>query len=503
MPELLEISGLTKRFPGVLAVDDVSLTIRSGEIVALLGANGAGKSTLMQALAGVHGHGSYAGDIVVAGERLRASRVSDAENAGVVLIPQEVNIVPDLTVGQNMFLGSEPARFGFVDEAQLYAQAGRALREFGVDIDPRSRMGLLDLATQQLVVIARALSKRARLLILDEPTAALTEHEARRLFRHMRALRDRGVTCIFVSHRLAEVFAVSDRILVMRDGRLRGDHRTAATTREEVVEEMVGRPVDAVVRTSGGKGGVPALSVTGFTAADPDRRKRPRVDNVTFSAEHGEIVGLFGLLGAGCGELNMAIFGAAEGKVTGTVEVDGRPVSISGPHDAISHGIGLMAQDRRTTLVHEHSIADNVVMASLGKVSHRGGVLDVTAKRMIARKYIDLLGIRAPSVDTLVGALSGGNQQKVQVARWLAAGATVLLLVDPTRGVDIGARGEINALWQQLAADGYTIVLASSEAEELVEVCDRILVLREGRIVGEHAGERVTEDQLLHAAAGF
>jgi D-xylose transport system ATP-binding protein len=199
----------------------------------------------------------------------------------------------------------------------------------------------------------------------------------------------------------------------------------------------------------------------------------------------------------------MAIFGAAEGKVSGTVEVDGRRVRIAGPHDAISHGIGLMAQDRRTTLVHEHSIADNVVMASLGKVSHRGGVLDVTAKRKIAREYIDLLGIRAPSVDTLVGALSGGNQQKVQVARWLAAGARVLLLVDPTRGVDIGARGEINALWQQLPANGYTIVLASSKVEELAEVCDRILVLPEGRIVSEHAGERVTEDQLLHAAGGF
>ncbi|MEP7053706.1 MAG: sugar ABC transporter ATP-binding protein [Actinomycetota bacterium] len=503
MSVLLEVTGLTKRFPGVLAVNEVTVKIRAGEIVALLGANGAGKSTLMQAMAGLHAHGTYEGEISVDGELLRAARVSDAEAAGVVLIPQEVNVVPDLTVGQNMYLGAEPLRFGFVDDAQMYATAGQALREFGVDADPRSRMGLHDLATQQLVVIARALSKRARVLILDEPTAALTEHEARRLFARMRSLRDRGVACIFVSHRLAEVFAVSDRILVMRDGRLRGDHRTEETTREVVVEEMVGRRVNPVIRRSGARGGVPALAVTDFSAADPDPRKRPRVDDVSFAVDRGEIVGLFGLLGAGTGELAMAIFGAAEGAVRGVVQVDGRTAGISAPHDAIANGIGLMAQDRRTTLVLDQSVADNVAMASLGKLSRRGGILDITAKRKLAQEYVDLLRIRAPSVDTPVSALSGGNQQKVQVARWLAAGARVLLLVDPTRGVDVGARGEINALWQRLAAEGYAIVLASSEAEELVEVCDRILVMREGRIVSEHAGDRVTQDQLLHAAAGF
>ena len=497
---LLVARGLTKHFPGVLAVDDVDFVIDSGEIVALLGQNGAGKSTVIQMLAGVHPHGSYDGAIAIGGRPYQPANVSAAEAAGVVLIPQEVNVVPELSVGENMFLHAEPGRFGFVDRLDLFVRAAETLREFDVAVDPRTRMGSLDLATQQLVVIARALSKQARLLILDEPTAALTETEARRLFARMRALRARGVSCIFVSHRLAEVFAVADRVLVMRDGRLRGDHRIEETSRDEVVTEMIGGAVSELTPGRRARETV-ALRVENLTAYDPDDPQRMRVDHLTFALREGEILGLFGLLGAGCGTVAEALFGAWAGRVEGRVRIGEREVAIRDPAAAIAHGMGLMPQDRRQTLVHDHSVAANVVLASLPAISPRG-VLDLDRRILVAEDAVARLQIRAPSVEARVATLSGGNQQKVQVARWLAAGSRVLLLVDPTRGVDVGARAEINRLWQALADEGFALLLVSSEAEELVEVCDRVLVLRHGRLASEHRGEDMRVGQLVHAAAG-
>ncbi|MGH2615902.1 MAG: sugar ABC transporter ATP-binding protein [Thermomicrobiales bacterium] len=497
---LLQTHGLTKRFPGVLAVDDVDLAISPGEIVALLGQNGAGKSTVIQILSGVHPHGSYDGEIEIDGQPYAPANVSAAEDAGVVLIPQEVQAVPDLTVAENMFLNAEPGRLGIVDRLQRLVRAGEILREFDVDVDPQARMGALDLATQQLVVIARALSKRARLLILDEPTAALTECEAQRLFARMRALRARGVACVFVSHRLAEVFAIADRILVMRDGRLLGDHLTVETTRAKVVTEMIGGALAEIVASGPARESV-ALEVAGLTIYDADQPKRKRVDDVNFSLHEGEILGLFGLLGAGSGTVAEAIFGAWPGRVAGEIRLGGRAVAIEKPADAIARGVGLLAQDRRQALIHDHSVADNVVLASLPAISPHG-VLDLDRKRLRTRALVDRLQIRAPSITTRVATLSGGNQQKVQVARWLAAGSRVLLLIDPTRGVDVGARAEINRLWQALAAEGYALLLVSSEAEELTEICDRVLVLRHGRLASEHRGERITVERLLHAAAG-
>jgi ABC-type sugar transport system ATPase subunit len=484
----------------VLAVDAVNLVIHPGEIVALLGQNGAGKSTVIQILSGVHPYGSYDGAITIDGQPFAPANVTAAEAAGVVLIPQEVNIVPDLTVAENVFLNDEPTRFGFVDRLLLHVRASAVLRDFAVDVDPGTRMGTLDLATQQLVVIARALSKRARLLILDEPTAALTETEAQRLFTRMRTLRDRGVACIFVSHRLAEVFAVADRILVMRDGRLHGDHIAVETSRDEVVAEMIGVAVTELTPGEKARETV-ALDIEGLSVYDIDDPGRRHVDNVSFVLHDGEILGLFGLLGAGCGTTAEAIFGAWRGRVEGSVHVAGAEVAISQPADAIAHGMGLMPQDRRESLIHDHALSDNVVLASLPAISPHG-VLDLDRKRTVAWEYVTRLQIRTPSVDAQVATLSGGNQQKVQVARWLAAKSRILLLVDPTRGVDVGARAEINRLWQTLADEGYALLLVSSEAEELVEVCDRVLVMRHGRLVSEHRGDDITVGRLLHAAAG-
>lgn len=500
MPPLLITHGLTKRFPGVLAVDAVDLTINAGEIMALLGQNGAGKSTIIQVLAGVHPHGSYDGEIELNGAPFHPTSVAASEAAGVVLIPQEVHVVPDLTVAENIFLNHEPGRLGFIDRLALAERARVILRDFDVDADPRARMGTLDLATQQLVVIARALSRQARLLILDEPTAALTESEAQRLFARMRSLRDRGVACIFVSHRLGEVFAIADRIVVLRDGRLRGDHQVGQTTRDEIVSEMIG----GVVTTQDRHGAVRArvaLSVSNLTAYDPEDPMRARIEDVSFSLHHGEVLGLFGLLGAGCATVAEALFGAWPGRVSGPVHIDGQQVTLKQPADAIAVGLGLLPQDRRATLIHDHSVADNVVLASLPAISPHG-VLDRDRKTLVAQEYIARLRIRTPSVDTRVGALSGGNQQKVQVARWLAAHSRVLLLIDPTRGVDVGARAEINRLWQELADDGFALLLISSEAEELVDLCDRVLVMRHGRITSELHGDTITAARLLRAAAG-
>ena len=499
-PPVLTTAGLSKRFPGVLAVDQVTLAIQPGEIVALLGQNGAGKSTVMQILAGVYPHGTYEGEITLAGAPYAPASVGAAEAAGIVLIPQEVNVVPELTVAENIFLNREPGRWGVVDCLALAAEAAQILREFEVAADPGARMGTLDLATQQLVVIARALSQRARLLILDEPTAALSESEAQRLFTRMRALRQRGVACIFVSHRLGEVFSVAGRILVMRDGRLQGDFVTTQTSRDEIVAAMIGGAVDDVARHGVARADV-ALEVRELTARDPEDATRTRVNDVNFHLHSGEILGLFGLLGAGCGAVAEAIFGAWPGRVSGSVRVGDWEGLFPTPRDAIRHGLGLLPQDRRATLIHDHAVADNVVLASLPAISPHG-VVDRDRKALTARDWVRSLAIRTPSIDTRVGALSGGNQQKVQIARWLAAGSQVLLLIDPTRGVDVGARAEINRLWRELADDGYALLLVSSEAEELVELCDRVLVMRQGRVCATFTGPEITVGRLLAAAAG-
>jgi ABC-type sugar transport system ATPase subunit len=502
---LLTAKGIVKRFPGVLALDALDLEVAEGEIVALLGQNGAGKSTIMQILAGVHPHGSYQGEITMRGRPFQARSVADARAQGVALVAQEVNVVAELSVAENMFLANEPLRFGFLDAADRLAKARAALADFGIDVDANAPMASMDLATQQLVTIASALSRDARLLILDEPTAALTDKEAQRLFERMRALRARGVSCIFVSHRLAEVFAIADRIVVMRNGRVGGAWPGSTPARDEVVRAMLGGAVAEQEHARGVEVGdgptAPALEVRELVVRDAGGGRRPLVDGLGLRVRKGEILGLFGLLGAGCNEAALAIFGAWEGGVTGRVLVDGGEVEIRRPTDAVARGIGLVAQDRRQSLIHEHSVAENIVMASLPSVTRRGFV-DVAALRRQALDYVQRLAIKVPSVDTLVGTLSGGNQQKVQVARWLASGARILLLVDPTRGIDVGTRAEINALWRTLAAEGHALLLVSSEAEELVEVCDRVVVLRNGRAAGEVAGAELAEERLLRLAAG-
>lgn len=496
---LLQVRALTKLFPGVVAVDNVDLDIAPGEIVALLGQNGAGKSTLIQVLSGLYPHGSYTGDVTFNGAPLRCRSVAEAEAAGVAFLAQEVNVAGELTVEEGLFLNNEPVRFGLIDRPLRRARARAALADFGLDIDPSLPLGDLDLASQQLVLIVRALSKNARLLILDEPTAALTDRETRRLFDSMRRFSARGVAIIFVSHRLAEVFEISHRIVIMRDGRISGASRTEDTSRQAVVEKMVGRAVSRHGQRTENTAGEVAIETRDLTVCDSTGKER--VSQLNIAVRHGEIVGLFGLLGSGVVEAVMALFGAWHGDISGAVLVDGQQRSIRQPSDAALLGIGLIAQDRRDGLSGEHSIYDNAVLADLPNLS-RGGFIDRVVAR---RKIVDLSGrlkIKAGDVDVLVGTLSGGNQQKVQVARWLAAGVRILLLVDPTRGVDVGARSEIMQIWSEFAGAGCAILLVSSDAEEIVDICDRAVVLRNGRVAGNVARNDLSEAQLLRLAAG-
>jgi ABC-type sugar transport system ATPase subunit len=497
---LLKVRSLTKVFPGVVAVDNVDLDIAPGEIVALLGQNGAGKSTLIQILSGLHPFGTYSGEIHFSGAPLRCHSVAEAEAAGVAFLAQEVNVAPDLNVEEGLFLNNEPMRYGLVDRPLRRARATAALRDFGVDIDPASPLGDLDLASQQLVLIVRALSKNARLLILDEPTAALTERETMRLFERMRALCARGVAIIFVSHRLAEVFEISSRIVIMRDGRISGSFLTAETSRDAVVNQMIGMTaVHGGTAARDAVTGEVALAARDLCVFHPDGREV--VSHLDIEVRHGEVLGLFGLLGSGVIETTMALFGAWRGKVSGEVLLDGLPASLASPSDAVPLGMGLIAQDRRDGLSGEHSIYDNAILANLAELS-RLGFIDTAAARRKVTNLFDRLRIKASNIDVLVGTLSGGNQQKVQVARWLAAGARTLLLVDPTRGVDVGARAEINRIWVELAQAGCAIVLVSSDAEEIVQCCDRAVVLRNGRHAGAVEGSQLGEARLLKLAAG-
>jgi D-xylose transport system ATP-binding protein len=499
----LAARAVTKRFPGVVAVDGVDFDVFPGEIVALLGANGAGKSTLIQVLAGVHPFGSYEGQVRLAGAEYRPRSVAEAEAAGVALVPQEIHVVPQMSVAANLYLHSQPKRLGFIDHQRLFADARRALLGFGLDLDVRAPMGGLDLATQQLVIIVRALSKNARVLILDEPTAALTDDEVQRLFDKLRALRARGVGIVFVSHRLAEVFSISDRIVVMRDGRVCGAFATDRTTRDEVVSRMVGGSAQvAGTSTDCARAlGESALRVSRLNVYDIAQPARLRVDDLSFDLAQGEILGLFGLLGSGCTAAALAVYGAWGGVSSGDLAVHGRPVRVASPTDAIAGGIGLIAQDRRDCLLPEHSILDNVLLAGLSRFSRRG-LVQWARFRQRAMELARRLDIKAASVDVPVRLLSGGNQQKVQIARWLASTVDVLLLLDPTRGVDVGARAEITRVWRELAAQGYGLLLVSSDAAELVEVCDRVLVLRHGRLGAQLTGPQLNEETLLHEAAG-
>ncbi len=496
---LLEIRGISKHYPGVRALADVSFDVRQGELLAIVGENGAGKSTLMKILAGVIS--SYDGALVLRGKQVRFAGTRDAEAAGISIIHQELNLVEQLSAAANVFLGREKRnRFGLLDQAAMDRDAARLLAELECRIDARRPVGELRVGDQQLVEIAKALSIAADVLIMDEPTSALTESEVARLFRVIERLRARGVTILYISHKMDEVFKLSDRIAVLRDGRLVDVIERAAATPRGITHLMVGREIEGTDLSRPRAEGDIVLEVRNLSLAWPGHARRWRLEKVSFELRRGEIVGIAGLMGAGRTELLECLFGASDVRPCGTIRLAGREVAFQHPSEACRAGIALVTEDRkRFGLFAEMNVGENVTICTLDQ-STRAGLISRRAEGEYARQTVKRLGVKTAGIEARITSLSGGNQQKAIIGRWLLTQPKVLLLDDPTRGVDVGAKAELYRLMDGLCREGLGILVTSSELPELLTVCDRILVLCEGRLTAELAREEATEQRIMEAA---
>jgi len=499
---LLEMKEIVKEFPGVRALDGVSFTLEKGEFHALVGENGAGKSTLMKVLSGVYPSGTYEGEIFINDEPRHFKTIRDSENAGVAIIFQELSLVKELTVGENIFLGQEPAKLGIINWSELYHRASKLLSDLHLAIDPREKVGNLGIGQQQLVEIAKALSKNAGILVLDEPTAALTESEVETLFTILRKLKARDVGMIYISHKLDEVFEMSDRITVLRDGKTVGTQPANELTKDQVIAKMVGREVGDIFPDAKHELGDVALEIKNLTVYSPDVADKRLVDNVSFKVRKGEVLGIAGLMGAGRTELLMAIFGAWTGRYSREIYVEGKPVVVGSPLDAIEHKIGFVTEDRkRFGLILPQTILDNMTLAGLRSISGRF-LTHRTRETIAANGPMKSLRIKANSPLTIAETLSGGNQQKVVLGKWLLTGPKILFLDEPTRGIDVGAKQEIYTEINKLAEQGMAIVLVSSELPEVLGLSDRVLVLHEGKMTGEFTRANATPERVMHAATG-
>jgi len=499
---LLEMRGISKRFPGVLALDRVSFDLHSGEIHALVGENGAGKSTLMNVLGGVYPHGTYEGEIVVDGTPQHFPGVRASEDAGIAVVHQELSLVLEFSIAENIFLGREPRRFGVIQTEDLYSRAQKLLDELHLNLEPHIPVGYLGIGQQHLVEIAKALARNAHILVLDEPTAALTDPEAEVLFAILQRLREGGAGMIYISHKLGEVFRLADRITVLRDGRTVSTDAAKALDTQRLIARMVGREVTDIFPTTRHKPENIVFEARGVTVHDPNVPGKLLVDNVGFSVRRGEVLGIAGLVGAGRSELMMAVFGAHSGRTGGEFFVAGSHVTINQPSDAIVAGIGFVTEDRkRFGLLLDQTIVDNLTLAALKRLSGPL-VTHPDAETAAGQRSMKELRIKARSVFTVAGTLSGGNQQKVVLAKWLLTDPKVLFLDEPTRGIDVGAKQEIYLQINRLASEGMAIVLVSSELPEVLGLSDRILVLHEGRITGEFRREDASAEAVMAAATG-
>ncbi|HEX5704433.1 MAG TPA: xylose ABC transporter ATP-binding protein [Pyrinomonadaceae bacterium] len=499
---VLRMRSITKTFPGVRALDGVSFDLAAGEIHALVGENGAGKSTLIKILAGVYPHPEYGGEIVLDGAERRFANVRESEQAGIAVIYQEMSLVRDLSVAENIFLGRAPRRFGVINWEDLYSRAQKLLDELHLALDPRTPVINLGIGQQQLVEIAKALSQDARILILDEPTAALTDTEVETLFGILKRLRARGVAMIYISHKLDEVFRISDRITVLRDGQTIETNATSNLTEPRVIAQMVGRSVDQIFPEATHERGEVVFEVRNVTVEDPSVPGKRLVNGVSFGVRKGEVLGIGGLMGSGRSELLMAIFGAHAGRKSADVFVQGKRVQINSPCDAIERGIGFVTEDRkRYGLVLDQTILRNMTLAGLDRLSGRF-FTDEDAEAAAGERAAGDLRIKASSIFTIAGTLSGGNQQKVVLAKWLLTNPRVLFLDEPTRGIDVGAKQEIYAQINRLAESGLAIVLVSSELPEVLGLSDRLIVLHEGRVTGEFTRKEATPEAVMSCATG-
>jgi len=497
---ILTMSAIGKDFNGVKALDGVDLTVRRGEVHAICGENGAGKSTLMKVLSGVYAHGDYTGAIAFDGHDAQYRSINDSERDGIVIIHQELALSPYLSVAENIFLGNENARAGVVDWNRTNLEATKLLARVGLDENPATKVLELGVGKQQLVEIAKALSKRVKLLILDEPTAALNDDDSEHLLDLIRSLRGQGITSIIISHKLKEIRAVADTVTVIRDGRTIESFPVEDTDDIEsrIIRGMVGRPLESQFPERSPKIGAEKFRIEHWTAFHPVDVTRKVVDDVSLNVRAGEIVGLAGLMGAGRTELAMSVFGRSYGtNISGSVFKDGQPISTRTVDEAIRAGLAYVTEDRkRYGLNLIGSITVNVSAAALGKLA-RLGVIDRNREYQVAEDYRKRMNIKSPTVGILTGRLSGGNQQKVVLSKWIYSGPDVLILDEPTRGIDVGAKFEIYGIINALAEQGKAVIVISSELPEVIGLSDRVYTIAEGRITGEYARADATQETLM------
>ncbi|WP_181772478.1 multiple monosaccharide ABC transporter ATP-binding protein [Amycolatopsis pittospori] len=498
--EILRMRGITKSFPGVKALQDVNLSVRRGEIHAICGENGAGKSTLMKVLSGVYAHGSYDGEIVFDGEPCAFSAIRDSERRGIVIIHQELALCQQLSIAENIFLGNEKARGGLIDWNRTNQQAGELMRRVGLRENPVTPVLDIGVGKQQLVEIAKALSKEVRLLILDEPTAALNDDDSAHLLDLLRGLRDDGVTCVLISHKLNEIAAIADSITILRDGRTIETLDAAEVTEDRIIAGMVGRKLENRFPPREPRIGDEVLRIEDWTVHSPTQHGRVVVDGASLTLRRGEIVGLAGLMGAGRTELAMSVFGRSYGKdISGRLLKDGKEIEARTVGEAVGHGLAYATEDRkRYGLNLIEDIQRNVSGAALGKLARRGWV-DENEEHRVAEEFRRSMNIKAPDVKSVTGTLSGGNQQKVVLSKWILTDPDVLILDEPTRGIDVGAKYEIYTIINRLADEGKAVLVISSELPELIGLCDRIYALSAGRITGEVGRAEATQEVLMRA----
>jgi putative multiple sugar transport system ATP-binding protein len=495
---MLTMTGIGKSFPGVRALADVSLSVRHGEIHAICGENGAGKSTLMKVLSGVYPHGSYDGEFSFDGMVCEFGGIRDSERAGIVIIHQELALCPQLSIAENIFLGNEQATGGLIDWNRTNQRAAELLARVGLAEPAVTPVGDLGVGKQQLVEIAKALSKKVRLLILDEPTAALGADDSAHLLDLLRGLRADGVTSVIVSHKLNEIMAVADSITILRDGRTIETMDAADVTEDRIIAGMVGRDLEHRFPPHEPKIGAEALRIEDWTVHSPTRHDHVVVDRANLVLRRGEIVGLAGLMGAGRTELAMSVFGRSYGRdISGRLVKDGRPIEARSVREAIGHGIAYVTEDRkRYGLNLIEDVKRNISAAGLGKLARRGWVNENEEYR-VAGRFRQSMNIKVPTVATATGTLSGGNQQKVVLSKWIFTDPDVLILDEPTRGIDVGAKYEIYSIINRLADEGKAVLVISSELPELIGLCDRIYTLAAGRITGEVGRDEATQERLM------
>ena len=489
----LEVQKITKRFPGVVALSGVDLQVYPAEILALIGENGAGKSTLMKILAGVQAADD--GELLVEGKAVRFSGVQDAQKSGIALIHQELNLAENLTVAANMFLGREPEKFGWIDQGVIQRESKRVLEMVGLEVSPETLLSELTLGKQQLVEIAKALSTDAKVIIMDEPTSSLSLRESERLFEVIHDLREKGVSVIYISHRLGEVKALADRVVVFRDGENAGILERNEVDHDAMVRMMVGRDVSQFYQRTEHDLGEVVLSVRGLRSVEH------RENELNFEVRAGEVVGVAGLVGAGRSEMLAALFGARPG-LGGDVSVAGQSGLPQSPRESLSRGLALVPEDRKGQgLILDMAVKENISLASLRRDS-KGPFLNTSKEEELVAEMTSALSVKTPGSWQLARFLSGGNQQKIVLAKWLALKPKVLLLDEPTRGIDIGAKEEIYLLMEKFAREGMAVLFVSSEMEEIMGMADRTLVMHEGRITGELAREDFSEEAIMELATG-